>query len=290
MQNVPISLILILALLCAFPAAAAEAQLDSPAAADQQQPSEAGMEADSQVNAEEAAGQDADAGTYPDLKYFTAPALFICPVHVPREYDPDKSYPLVIGLHGYASSPERFHTLYFAFDDPQYIYAAPQAPYPLPMGDSLGFSWFLTDTRDEPISDSLRLSEQYVLEVIGQVKAAYRVSDVYLLGFSQGSCLAYIVGLRHPDLIKGIVCFDAWFDPDWFEEREDLSAAAASLRVMIAHATDDPAVAFERGVEARDQLEWLGYKVTFLEFAGGHTLTAGALKQVEAWIESPPGP
>lgn len=291
MPKVSVASVLAFALLVAVPAGPAAAQgdqLESPAVPDSPQPADDTLEPDAPPDGGQAGGQEAEKD-FPELKYYEAPALFICPVHVPEDYDPDQSYPLVIGLHGFAGSPEMFHSLYYAFDDPQYIYAAPQAPYPLPMGSYLGFSWVLNDLEGNPIVDSLHLSEQYVLNVIEQLRADYRVSDVYLLGFSQGCALAYLTGMRHPELVTGIICFDGWFDADWFGQNEDLSAATG-LRVMIAHATDDPAVAFERGVDSKEQLEKLGYDVEFLRFEGGHTLTAEALKKVEDWVENPPGP
>lgn len=228
-----------------------------------------------------------DAGLFPELKYYEAQSLFICPVHLPLNYDPAHRYPLVIGLHGYASSPERYHTLFYAFDDPQFIYAAPQAPYPLPMGSSLGFNWFLTDQNGKLLDESMRLSERYVLGLIHQLSADYSVGEVYLLGFSQGGALAYITGINQPDIFKGIICFASPFDVDWFDTPATIKQAA-DLHLFIAHATDDTAVEYQQGVQAAEQLEQLGFEVRFLPFEGGHTLTADALKEVEAWIENPP--
>ncbi len=224
---------------------------------------------------------------FPKLDYYEARALFLCPVHLPADYAPQRSYPLVIGLHGYASSPERFHSIYYAFDDPQFIYAAPQAPYPLPMGNSLGFSWFTGDDDEETVEESVRLAEQHVIDLIAQLKAQYNVGDVYLLGFSQGGCLAYVTGIKHHELFKGLICFACWFDPEWFDA--ETIAAAADLPLLIAHAEDDTAVEFSKGEAARDQLEAYGFDIVFLPFTGGHTLTAEALKQVEAWIEDASG-
>lgn len=231
-----------------------------------------------------AALPELDESAFPELNYYAATALFLCPVHLPAGYNPQRSYPLVIGLHGYASSPERYHSIYYAFEDPQFIYAAPQAPYPLPMGNALGYSWFTGDENEEVVNESVRLAQQYVIDLIAQLKSQYNISDVYLLGFSQGGALAYITGFKHHELFDGLICFACWLDPQWFEDGEiDM---AAGLPLLIAHAEDDPAVEFWKGEEARDQLEARGFAVEFLPFTGGHTLTAEALKQVEIWIET----
>jgi phospholipase/carboxylesterase len=155
------------------------------------------------------------------------------------------------------------------------------------MGTSLGYSWFLNDQDGNLLAASKQLAEQYVLDLIAQVGRDYSISEVYLLGFSQGGALAYITGIGHPAAIEGIVCFDSPFDLSWFDQPE-LFKEATGLRVFIAHATDDPAVEYQKGVEAAEQLEQQGFDVRFLQFEGGHTLTAAALKEVETWIENPP--
>jgi predicted peptidase len=38
--------------------------------------------------------------------YFKSSALFRCVIQLPNNYNPDKSYPLVIGLHGGSGSPD----------------------------------------------------------------------------------------------------------------------------------------------------------------------------------------
>jgi len=273
------ALLILLTVACTMPARA-QTPADEPLV----EPPQALTPAEAETAPSQA---DYDADLFPELKYYQAPSLFICPVHLPADYDPVRSYPLVIGLHGYASSPELYHTLYYAFDDPQFIYAAPQAPYPLPMGTSLGYSWFLNDQDGNLLEESKLLAEQYVLDMVAQLSLDYSVSEIYLLGFSQGGALAYITGIGHPAAIKGIVCFDSPFELSWFEQPE-LIENATGLRVFIAHATDDPAVEYQKGVEAAAQLEQQGFNVRFLQFEGGHTLTAAALKEAEAWIENPP--
>jgi phospholipase/carboxylesterase len=151
------------------------------------------------------------------------------------------------------------------------------------MGNTLGYSWFLNDNDEQLLDESMRLSQQYVLNLIDQLSAQYNTGDVYLLGFSQGCFLAYSAGISRRDLFSGVICFCGIFDPELLNE--DAIRSATDLPILIAHAEDDPMVEFSRGEEARDLLKAYGYEVTFIPFTGGHTLTVDALKQAQDWIE-----
>jgi len=132
-----------------------------------------------------------------------APALFKCHVQVPAGYDSSRAYPLLVGLHGLGSSPESFTGLWQRFESPQFIYAAPQAPYPYPTGGELGYTWQLWEAGNR----ATRISADYIVRVVESLKESYRIGDVYLFGFSQGCGQAYITGIKYHDIFKGLICF-----------------------------------------------------------------------------------
>jgi hypothetical protein len=97
--------------------------------------------------------------------FVQTPRLLQYRVKLPQNSDSRRTYPLVIGLHGYASNPEIFVTLFK--EDQQFIYVAPQGPYPVVVDEELGFSWFVWDEDDPSLSRrSLELGEQYLFAVI----------------------------------------------------------------------------------------------------------------------------
>jgi phospholipase/carboxylesterase len=110
----------------------------------------------------------------------------------------------------------------------------------------------------------------------------YRISDVYLMGFSQGCSFTYGIGLRHPDLFDGLICFAGWLDTAWVSADQVL--AASQMPVVIAHGSEDQVVEYEASTTARDYLEDFGYDVLFLEFEGGHTVDADALVEAQSWL------
>jgi predicted esterase len=207
-----------------------------------------------------------------------APAFFTCHVQVPADFDSSRTYPLVIGLHGLGSRPEVFIGLWERFDKPQFIYASPQAQYPYPLGSELGYTWHFREAGSKVTA----MSSDYVVRVLESLKKDYRIGDVYLFGFSQGCAQAYVTGIRHHDLFKGLICFGGWLDDDFLTEK--ILEAGKNLRVFIAHAEDDQTVQYESGTKASETLERLGYDVAFHEFIGGHSVPQDPLREAQKWM------
>ena len=214
-------------------------------------------------------------------------AFFKCRVRVPEGYDPGKAYPLVVGLHGYGHWPDGFIKVYDRFGDPQFIFAAPQAPYPFSGGKDIGYSWNTWSPHEDHVWPAAQaMSREYVRDVVEQLRARYLVSEVYLLGFSQGCSLAYTAGLSDPELVKGIVCFGGWLDEDLLTEA--MLERASGVRVFIVHGNQDNVVEFESGKAALARLEELNYDVTFYEFDGAHQVPEEACLAAQEWMLNPP--
>jgi phospholipase/carboxylesterase len=211
------------------------------------------------------------------------PSYLPCHVRVPEAFDPEQEHVLVLGLHGYGSNPESFVGLWDRFENPDFIYAALQAPYPFSVGSELGYSWTMR-LEDEELEKKARLmSESYVIETVRELARKYKVSGVYLLGFSQGCGMAYATGIKNHNLLKGIICFAGWLDTAWLGMTA--MQEAKDLRVFIAHGKDDHVIGLEVGAKARDELKNLGYDVTFFEFAGAHQVPAEPLRKAQLWMK-----
>jgi phospholipase/carboxylesterase len=217
-------------------------------------------------------------------KVLTVDAMVVqpCIVTLPADYAPEKTYPLVIGLHGYGSSAGRFSTNWFAFDKPQFIYACPSAPYPVP-GFADQYGWFLLNTGiSEAEERSRRYSVDYAAAAIAALKARYKVSQVFVLGFSQGGMLAYQLGVENAGQIAGIACLAAPLEGSWINGQTLMGAAG--LPVLVAGGKADPDVPLADVQRARDALIAHSLAVDYFEYDGGHTYDAGVLRQVQEWI------
>ena len=226
---------------------------------------------------------DADKG---EETYLTARSEFRCRIRLPEGYDKDKAYPLIVALHGFGSDPESFVRLYDRFENPQFIYAAPQAMYPYLRGNEQGYSWTAPLPHEDPVHKrSWSESEDYVAGLVRHLKKMYNVSEVYLLGFSQGCGLAYTAGIKNHELFKGLICFGGWFSEDWLVDEAGIDLGKMNhLRVFIGHGNKDEMVKIEEGTKAKDILEKNGYEVTFYEFDGPHAVPAEALLEVQKWM------
>jgi predicted esterase len=209
-------------------------------------------------------------------------------------------YPLVVGLHGGGSNPNKLITLWDQIPNSGFIFAVPQAPYPLVEDTELMFDWALWPSRNEElISKATELSEQYVVNVVQDISDHYNIDEVYLMGFSQGAIFTYLVGIKHNYLFTGIISlsgpglltplknpFASSSGPDWLAE--EFIQDADDLRVFIAHGKDDQAANYKLGIRSRDILLNSGYDVTFRDFEGGHMYPPKTiLREITDWIRKP---
>ena len=109
-------------------------------------------------------------------------------------------------------------------------------------------------------------TEEYAEKVTRELMDKYQISDIYLLGFSQGCGLTYTTGIRYYDLYKGLICFGGWLNMDRLSD--DDIASAKELKVFIAQGKDDNMVEFKEGEIVEKQLTEMGYDVKFPEFKG----------------------
>ncbi len=221
--------------------------------------------------------------------YYETPHVMKCRVHLPEGYDPAKTYPLLIALHGRGGSAQDFDRLWERQARAQCLFVTPEGPYVLPFEqrrDIPGYSWYLlvNDRSIWAMADPLGITA--MTNTVAEIKANYRVGPVYILGFSQGASLAYEAALRHPDIFSGVLAI-AGIYPGEFIRPEDLGKALPTLRIFIAHGSSDPALPMAESEKSRTLLEKAGFTVTFQTFKGGHTLPDDLFQKILAWIGAP---
>jgi len=211
--------------------------------------------------------------------WIDAVAQFPCWLRLPDPYDSTRTYPLVLGLHGFGSSPESFLAVREYFGATDFFFAALRAPY-LAVQD--GFSWSRRDAGPQVDATTTSATIEYIATTIREIRQRYPVSEVHLLGFSQGARTAYLAGIRHPELIDGVLAFGGWLETDL------LPAGALErgkgVRVVIAHGRDDQVIAYREAVQAEAILRAAGYDLTLIPFDGAHTVGAGAVAAGWKWM------
>ena len=237
------------------------------------------------------AGQSTElASVKSDSLYFESPALFECKVLFPDGYNSEKSFPLIISLHGGGGSYETFKNIWRHFENPQFIMATPQAPYKWLMGAKIGYDWSAWPSENLiTMQTALKLTSKYINNLIQSLKKNYNIKEVYLMGFSQGSIITQIAGINNHDSLEGIIILsgpeiDHPGKPEIVWPSEKAVKSANHLRVFIAHGNSDEIIDIALAIKSRDQYKKIGYDVSLFEFEGGHEINEMEMKAVAEWI------
>lgn len=178
-------------------------------------------------------------------------------IYLPKYYDADKSYPLIVLLHGYGESAylPQFSAVHNSFleacENHQVIMAAPNGKHKIPY-----------------VSSYMNEGEQDVLQVINRVRKLYTIdsSRIYLTGLSMGGFGTWRLGSRHPEMFAAIapVCGYGTGQRSVAVEIDRLK----NLPVMTFHGDMDNTVSVNetRGLVKRMQDK--GYSVIYHELPG----------------------
>ncbi|QRR01744.1 carboxylesterase family protein [Dyadobacter sandarakinus] len=182
-------------------------------------------------------------------------------LYLPKNYDENKKYPLVIMLHG-AGSNHRLDlrrvfgksnqneetdveaTRYFpAWDDVDFIVAAPLAR------GTIGYQG---------------IPEQDVYDVLDDVQKRFQIDEnrIYLTGLSMGGGGTLWIGLTRPDIWAAIapVC------PAPPEGTFDLASNALNFPIHFFHGDADPVVPVAGTRKWVEHLQQIGAEVSYKEF------------------------
>lgn len=216
-------------------------------------------------------------------EYLQISQLIPCRLLLPEDYDPDKEYTLLIGLHGYGDKATSFSRLWHYLEEGDLIFAVPEAPYPF-MEGQIGFSWTPQIPEDDPRAEqAFELMSEYIFQLIEQLESAHKIGETWILGFSQGAFIGYPLALRNPETIDGLVACGGGLMVDL---QDDVYAAAKGLKIIISHGKDDRVIPFSEALDARGFLEEKGFKdIRWDEFEGGHTVSPSAIEAFLEWIK-----
>ncbi len=198
-------------------------------------------------------------------------------VRIPEDYDPSETYPLLVFLHGSASTETDI--LGFPFLSPGGMIEV--GPYG--RGRSNGFA-----TREAQID---------VAEAIDDAIANYSIdaSRILLTGFSMGGYGAYRTFYESPGKFSGVAIFSGGpelgggyapdSDPPSFLEEESLKAFRG-VSMFIYHGEKDRNVPFARTLEVVEKLRTAGADVEFRSDPDrGHEEPPGSvIKKYHEWV------
>lgn len=193
--------------------------------------------------------------------------------------------PALIMLHGYGSDENDLFS--FANELPQELFIiSVRAPYPM---QPYGNAWYAInfDASAGKFSDNVqaRESRDKIANFIDEVIANYPVDpkNISLLGFSQGTILAYAVALNHPEKIKNVIALSGYINEELLEKdyaKNDFS----NLSMYASHGSQDQVIPVTWGRKAPILLKELGIDHCYSEFPVGHGVAPQNFVEFKEWL------
>lgn len=196
-----------------------------------------------------------------------------------------RNQPLVIFLHGYGSNEADLFGLYERLPA-TYTYLSARAPQTLEEGS---YQWFhrkgqgAYDGVTEELASSAELIGQFVRGAVAKYHT--QPDKVVLVGFSQGAVMAYEVGLRHPQSVRGIAALSGKILP-LLAAQVNSSPELQRLGIFIGHGTDDRRLPYSDGVQAHRLLLEASLQPQFHAYPElGHSISEAEIEDLKAWLQ-----
>lgn len=169
----------------------------------------------------------------------------------------------LILLHGRGATPEDILTLAPSFADDSFYIAAPEAPH----NSWYPYSFMAEDHLNEPcLSNAIECIKRLIDET------ALPSNRIYIVGFSQGACLALEVAARFATQYGGIAAFSGGLIGHTLNPAK-YQGDFKGTKVFMGVSDVDPHVPLERAEASKEVLEKMGADVTLKVYPGmGHTI------------------
>jgi len=199
--------------------------------------------------------------------------------------DDTRNQPLVIFLHGYGSNEADLFGLHERLPA-TYTYLSARAPQTLEQGS---YQWFQRKGQGayDGVTEELASSAELIGQFVRAAVAKYHTQPdkVVLVGFSQGAVMAYEVGLRHPQSVRGIAALSGKILP-LLAAQVNNSPELQRLGIFIGHGTDDRRLPYSDGVQAHRLLLEAALQPQFHAYPGlGHSISEAEIEDLKAWLQ-----
>ena len=194
----------------------------------------------------------------------------------------DRPPVLLLALHGWGQSCRSFMRRFAALRNRNIIVVTPQAPHQFYLDaqtKKVGFNWLTIYDRQQSILDV----NGYLLRLIEHLdnQPAIYFDRVVLLGFSQGSSMAYRFAISGLYPIAGLISCCSDLPADVVQGLSE----AKRFPVLLAHGSEDTLVPEQQITDAMESLTAAKFPYEGFRFRGGHEITPELVEKVGDWIE-----
>jgi phospholipase/carboxylesterase len=192
-----------------------------------------------------------------------------------------KEYAAIVALHGRGTDEYDLLPLVEALGLDNVLVVSPRAPLSF---SPVGFAWYEIGDEEVQHSETFQRSVDLLRCFLGEIKIAYPIDPkrLVLLGFSQGTVIAYAAGLPYADSIRGIAALSGYVPG-----RVGLQTSPHGLNgfpVFVSHGAYDEVIPVELGRESARALKAAGADVAYHEYQMGHEVREETLRDLSIWI------
>lgn len=196
-----------------------------------------------------------------------------------------RNQPLVIFLHGYGSNEADLFGLRQRLPA-SYTYVSVRAPQTLEEGS---YQWFHRKGQGpyDGVTSELASGAELIGQFVRAALAKYQTQPdkVVLVGFSQGAVMAYEVGLRHPQSVRGIAALSGKILPVLATQVKN-NPSLQRLGIFIGHGTLDQRLPYSDAVDAQRLLQGLSLQPQFHAYPGlGHSISEAEIDDLKGWLQ-----
>lgn len=199
---------------------------------------------------------------------------------LPKGYEPNYPYPLVVFFHGHGSSEEQLEQVAPLLSRRNYVCIALRGPEQVQdrSDGRPGYCWGLEHGR---AGTEL---EDYILSAIEQTRRTYHIHSerIYLAGFCEGATLAYSLALSMPERFAGIIALNGCMPRRGGPLLRPQNVR--HLRVLIGHGIANAVVPSTLAKSDYRVLYNAGLAVRFRTYPATHRIHPDMLKDVNRWI------
>ncbi|ODT98996.1 MAG: esterase [Planctomycetes bacterium SCN 63-9] len=228
---------------------------------------------------------------------------------IPRQYEPNYAYPLLVLFHGRGANEDQLVRSMPSVSWRNYVALALRGPEEVIKRDRLiGYDWgsafdrpdssksrhhhsrreseaeivhkALHDTEPDPLAKL----EESIFTAIRRTRRLVHVHSerIFLVGSGEGAAVAYRLGLTYPERFAGVVAINGWL-PQGFRPLGRLKDCR-QLPVLAVHGAWNSRVPLENAKRDIAGLRAGGLGVAFQAYPSANRPTSPMLADVDTWI------